>query len=427
MPFVPFDEFLKQVASVTLDSHRQSHLALHAAEGAPAEFESMRKHILGLYRGVKVAHTFVTADGHHVDCIPIEQQPTLRHPALKGHVIQTVPPPNPAPAPPPAGGLQGPGTPMGVTPHLVKGKHDEYGNEMFCPEGTIPMRRLTLEEMTRFKTLKEFFRKSPGGDGHPGRRRVKTPPPDIHDGHRYATALQNVNCTGGSSYLNIWNPTTVAGGMSLSQQWYSGGSFTDNTIQTVEGGWQVLPSKYGDSATHLFIYWTADAYQHTGCYNLDCQAFVQVDHTWILGGSIGPVSTSGGSQYQINMQWKRDSSTGNWWLYLQGSGSQTAVGYYPHALYGTGPMASNATTIEFGGEVYGKPTSGQMGSGAFASAGWQKAAYQRQNWYINTGGTSEWTSLTGDEPDPTCYTEQIGTNGGSDWVVYFFFGGPSCG
>jgi hypothetical protein len=411
-----------------MDSYRQSHLALHAADGGQVEFEAVRKHILGLYRGVKVAHSFVTANGHHVDCIPIEQQPTLRHPALKGHVIQsTPPPPSPAAAPPPSGGSQAPGRATPVTPHLVQGTRDQYGNEMFCPVGTIPMRRITLEEMTRFKTLKEFFRKSPGGAGHPGQRRVETPKPDIHDGHRYATAFQAVNCTGGSSYLNIWNPTTVSGGMSLSQQWYSGGSFSDHTIQTVEGGWQVLPSKYGDSATHLFIYWTADAYQNTGCYNLDCQGFVQVDNSWVLGGSLSSVSTTGGTQYEINMQWQRDSTTGNWWLFLQGHGSRTAVGYYPQALYGAGPMASNATTIEFGGEVYGQPTSGQMGSGAFAADGWQKAAYQRQNWYIDTGGTSTSTSLTGIESDPTCYTEQIGTNGGNDWIVYFFFGGPECG
>jgi len=427
MLFVPFDEFLRHVASVTVDSYRQSPHAFHATDSGKAEFEAMRKHILSMYRGVKVTHSFVNAEGHHVDCVPIEQQPTLQHPTLKGHAIQTTPPPNLAPAPPPPGASQAnwPSTP--VTPHLAKGNRDPFGNEMFCPEGTIPMRRITLEEMTRFKTLKDFFRKSPGGAGHPGQRRELRAPRDIHDGHQYATTYQNVDNTGGSSYLNIWSPTTVSGGFSLSQQWYTAGSFSDNSIQTVEGGWQVFPGKYGADGPHLFIYWTADAYQHTGCYNLDCQAFVQVDHTWVLGGSLSPVSTTGGTQYQILMQWERDASNGNWWLFLQGAGNLTAVGYYPKALYGAGPMASNATTVEFGGEVYGIPTTLQMGSGAFAADGWQKAAYQRQNFYINTADTSAWASLSGDEPDPTCYTEQIGANGGTDWIVYFFFGGPKCG
>jgi len=114
-------------------------------------------------------------------------------------------------------------------------------------------------------------------------------------------------------------------------------------------------------------------------------------------------------------------------LFLKGAGNETAVGYYPKELYGTGPMANNATTVEFGGEVYGIPTTLQMGSGAFAADGWQKAAYQRQNFYISTAATSTWASLSGDEPNPTCYTEQIGTNGGTNWIVYFFFGGPKCG
>src|SRR5262249_51399875 len=101
MAFVSFDEFLKHVASVDLNGYGQSHLAMHATDGGHSEFEAMRRHILGLYRGVKVAHSFVTADGHHVDCIPIGQQTTLRHSALKGHVIETEPAPSPAPAPPP--------------------------------------------------------------------------------------------------------------------------------------------------------------------------------------------------------------------------------------------------------------------------------------------------------------------------------------
>jgi hypothetical protein len=31
-----------------------------------------------------------------------------------------------------------------------------------CPDGTIPMRRITLEEMTRFRTVRDFLGKSPG-------------------------------------------------------------------------------------------------------------------------------------------------------------------------------------------------------------------------------------------------------------------------
>jgi hypothetical protein len=36
------------------------------------------------------------------------------------------------------------------------------GEEMGCPAGSIPVRRITLEEMVRFETLRDFLRKAPG-------------------------------------------------------------------------------------------------------------------------------------------------------------------------------------------------------------------------------------------------------------------------
>ena len=38
---------------------------------------------------------------------------------------------------------------------------DSYGNAIFCPHGTIPMTRLTLERLTTFRTLSDFFAKRP--------------------------------------------------------------------------------------------------------------------------------------------------------------------------------------------------------------------------------------------------------------------------
>jgi hypothetical protein len=32
-----------------------------------------------------------------------------------------------------------------------------------CPDGSIPLRRNTLEELTRFRTLRDFLGKAPGG------------------------------------------------------------------------------------------------------------------------------------------------------------------------------------------------------------------------------------------------------------------------
>jgi hypothetical protein len=96
-----------------------------------------------------------------------------------------------------------------------------------------------------------------------------------------------VDNLGGNSTLNYWNPPvneSEGEAFSLSQQWYVGGTGTTLPgLQTAEVGWQNYPAHYGDNNSHLFIYWTADGYKTTGCYNLDCVGFVQTDPNWVLG------------------------------------------------------------------------------------------------------------------------------------------------
>jgi hypothetical protein len=49
----------------------------------------------------------------------------------------------------------------------------------------------------------------------------------------------------------------------------------------------------------------ADAYQHTGCYNLKCAAFVQINKKIVIGGAISPISTYNGKQFDIKITiWK---------------------------------------------------------------------------------------------------------------------------
>ncbi len=289
------------------------------------------------------------------------------------------------------------------------------------------MRRLTLEEMTRFNSLNDFFQKkgkpklNARTKGHPRLTALADEVP-----HRYAHGFQVLQNNGGSSLLNLWSPTPTPGNFSLSQHWYAGGSGTG--LQTVEAGWQVYPNKYNVSKAVLFIYWTADGYQNTGNYNLDKPAFVQTNSSWIfgVGWADAGYSVSGGQQQEFCVHWQRDPSNGNWWLFLQGAGDLTAVGYYPRSLYGSGQLATFATDIDYGGEVTGL-TSGQMGSGAFAGEGWQRAAYQRKIAYFPITGPSAWANLTPSAPTPSCYTIDMHNNEPGDWATYFYFGGPRCG
>ncbi len=264
--------------------------AEHSAYAAKAQskiahedaFGEMKAHILKLYDKVEAPHSFMDETGAIFDCVPIKQQP-----ALKG-TDERVPKAPDLPSTE-TGGEDERKDVLFPAP-LAANKLDHFGNVMHCPEGTIPMRRVTLEDMTRFPTLRDFFRKAPREVGRPPRA---TEPPTVPATHRWAHAYQNVNNGGGHSFLNLWDPPIGANQIfSLSQHWYVAGS--GGKLKTVECGWQVYPGRLGDARAHLFTYYTADDYQTTGCYDLTCGAFVQTSSSFAPGMALGAVSVVGG-------------------------------------------------------------------------------------------------------------------------------------
>jgi len=284
------------------------------------------------------------------------------------------------------------------------------------------MRRVTLEETTRFKNLRGFFSKgSKLDDFRKGTDRGQGDIPPEDATHYYARGVQYVDNFGADSWLNVWNPAVSDKQFSLSQQWIVGGD--GGTKQTAEGGWQVYPQKYNSSNAALFIFYTTAGYSD-GCYNLDCSGFVQLANNIYLGRGFTNYSSTDGTQWGFNLQWKRGSD-GTWWLFYRGPGDYIVVGYYPHSLYGNGTLATKATKIAFGGEDTGQLSAKQMGSGQKANAGWQKAAYQNMIFYIDTNTTSQWANLDKYESNPDCYTTDLHDIYGN-WGTYLFLGGASC-
>jgi hypothetical protein len=385
-----FRDFVRSLSSARSESYLGKQPG--AVQDASA-FEQMRNHLLKLYSGVAVPHTF-DLEGEVFDCIPLMQQPAVRLLGLK--TIATQPPPM--------------GSNVERTMQVAPGTRDAFGSLRACARGTIPMRRLTLDALSRFRTLRAFFQKSPGGRDsvHPGNA----------NGHSYATGTQFVKNRGANGVLNIWNTAVdLKAGQSfnLSQNWTVGGK--GNSTQTVESGWQNYPLHYGVRKTVLFIYFTADNYQNTGCYNLECGKFVQVDNSWFLGGIIGDYSVSGGYQSSIGLGYQLQQ--GNWWLYING----VAIGYYPASLYKRGPLATHADEIQYGGEVCcsdGK-TWPAMGSGAFAEAAYSLAAWQDGLYYVDPEGYGGYPTLTPYTPSPACYTFFETDN---IYRTSFYFGGP---
>jgi hypothetical protein len=159
--FISFDDFIKGTA----ESKLEDFAARGAAVSDKAEFEKMRQHISSLYEGIKVTHSFIEKGGAYVDCVPIDKQPGLR--AAGGKLLKhpgTVKVDLKEPAgekrteekSPEKGKHTPKETPEKLTlveTPLRKGEKDHFGNELYCPPDTIPMRRLTLEQMSRFKNL----------------------------------------------------------------------------------------------------------------------------------------------------------------------------------------------------------------------------------------------------------------------------------
>ncbi|KAJ6410244.1 hypothetical protein OIU84_007066 [Salix udensis] len=179
-----------------------------------------------------------------------------------------------------------------------------------CPEGTVPIRRTTVNDVLRASSVQRFGRKL--------RRPVRRD--STGNGHEHAVVFVNGDqYFGAKASLNVWSPqVTSENEFSLSQIWVISGSF-GNDLNTIEAGWQVSPDLYGDGYPRFFTYWTTDAYQATGCYNLLCSGFVQTNSKIAIGAAISPRSSYNSRQFDIGlMVWKVEIGGWNmdrdsWW------------------------------------------------------------------------------------------------------------------
>ncbi|KAG6764723.1 hypothetical protein POTOM_032206 [Populus tomentosa] len=404
--------------------------------------------------------------GDLIDCVLSHQQPAFDHPQLKGQKP-----------------LEPPERPKGLEPTGMVTENfqlwDLSGEA--CPEGTIPIRRTTEQDMLRASSIRRFGRKL--------RRHVRR---DTNsNGHEVfsplclslslpllflVTVLTSFTClelnrfwlmsslltlcvnscqrdqvlfhrvfivlcfqivglqhavgyvTGDQYYgakasINVWAPRVSSQyEFSLSQMWVISGSFGDD-LNTIEAGWQVSPELYGDNYPRFFTYWTSDAYQATGCYNLLCSGFVQTNNRVAIGAAISPTSSYSGGQFDISLLVWKDPKHGNWWLEF---GNGVLVGYWPSFLFTH--LRDHASMVQFGGEIVnsmpsGFHTSTQMGSGHFAGEGFGKASYFRNlqvvDWDNNLLPLSNLRVLA---DHPNCYDIQGGIN--RVWGNYFYYGGP---
>ncbi|MEV6761497.1 neprosin family prolyl endopeptidase [Streptomyces sp. NPDC051105] len=402
----PFNEFLESVASARYEEVRQFPGA--AVESASA-FEEMKAYVIDLYRGVNAVESFVETDGQVIDCVPED-----RHPAAQrwGGLAAA-----PAEGPPQVAEAGEPTPPDPRSREIVHPRPQDPETARAFPAGTTPLYRTTLSRLCQFPNLAAF-----SGKNHLIER---TAPDTVELGgepypKRYATGEQNIKSLGGSSKVNVWSPFAGGGQSTFSQQWYYAGQ-EGTLLQTVECGWHIDISRYGNATPHLFVFATRESY-HTGhsFYNLEGGAFLPVANPYVTPGAPLLVSQQGGTQVEYKMGFYLTNNA--WWFYFD----DHPIGCYPVSWFNNGPLTTGATRAKFGGEAGSiLSTWPPMGSGLHAREGFRKAAYQRAA-AVNpvTGGAVYATLSEAGSVFGPCYSVQITNNTASDWGTYLFFGGP---
>ncbi|KAG2678820.1 hypothetical protein I3760_11G022100 [Carya illinoinensis] len=343
--------------------------------------------------------TIQSPDGDVIDCVLSHLQPAFDHPKLQGHKP-----------------LDPPERPKGndTTDTVAESLQLWTQSGESCPEGTVPIRRTTEKDILRASSLRRY-----------GRKRARHVRRDsTGSGHEHAVLFANGDrFYGAKASMNVWAPrVTDQYEFSLSQIWVISGSF-GHDLNTIEAGWQVSPELYGDNNPRFFTYWTTDAYQATGCYNLLCSGFIQTNNRVAIGAAIYPRSSYKGRQFDIGLMVWKDPKHGHWWLEF---GSGLLVGYWPAFLFSH--LRNHASMVQFGGEIVNSRSSGfhtstQMGSGHFAGEGFGRASYFRNlqvvDWDNNLLPLSN-LHLLADHPG--CYDIRKGRN--IAWGTHFYYGGP---
>ena len=308
----------------------------------------------------------------------------------------------------------------------------EYPDAKRGPAGTVPILRKDLSKLRYTKPLGDFLTKH----GHGTRTMLldgwhSLELPEVGSPHDYAATAQSVTNYGGEGYISAYDPYTwYSDEFSLGQIGVIRGS--GNGRQTVEAGHQEYRDLYGDWVPHLFVFYTTNNYtdqgDNKGGYNRDVDGWVQYSSSVYPGAISSPLSTPGGAQY--NMFIKYQLWQGNWWLKCNANW----IGYYPASLFSTAGLRSQASQIQFFGEIvdasdHSGATRTDMGSGYWAENRWPWAGFQRNLRYQSgTSGTmSAYNAGSCWATDSNEYDIECHMNSGSSWGSYFWFGGPGAG
>ncbi|EOA34126.1 hypothetical protein CARUB_v10021627mg [Capsella rubella] len=280
-----------------------------------------------------------TIDGESYGCVDFYKQPAFDHPSMKNHTYHYKMRP--------------------IWKGMKEKKTNNTGfgylweNGVGCPIGTVPIQRVTKEDLLRFDSF---------GDDHKPRGSWNTTTNDPNNGvhynqHHYAvtrTTELKERFHGATMELCITAPKVRPGQYSAARLHIQMGR------DFIQVGSTVNPVLYKDTQPRLFAYTNIAGGQ--SCYNSNCNAgMILVRQDLPLGVPLVPVSIrSDKTSHYATFGLIKDQVNGNWWL--QFSKTAEEVGFWPSDRF----HQSFGNKVEWGGEVYkASQPSPEMGYGLF--------------------------------------------------------------
>ncbi|WCJ28274.1 hypothetical protein M5689_009977 [Euphorbia peplus] len=281
-----------------------------------------------------VVETIQTTYGNIYDCVDFYQQLAFDDPLMKNHSFH----PEMKPTFYPRGITQKNFT-SSFRPEIF------WANGKGCPIGTVPIRRITKDNLIKEKLAAEIYASN--------LNLQTTERHGVHFAVLHTPHLgTKVKYYGASMDGELYNPKINSDSQYISTQ-----IKIQNGHESIIFGWTVHPKIYNDSKTRFFIYTYAN---NKHCFNNFCGLFVHTRSDIPLDFVFDPVGVICGNKGLVeNFFAYKDEPSENWILQLEFE----IIGMWPSRFFTS--LASFATYIEWGGEVYSPShiPSPEMGNG----------------------------------------------------------------
>ncbi|ESQ56057.1 hypothetical protein EUTSA_v10026983mg [Eutrema salsugineum] len=281
-----------------------------------------------------------TIDGERYGCVDFFKQPGFDHPSMKNHTYHYK--------------MQRMWHPEGM--RKSKTNNTGFGylweNGVGCPIGTVPIRRVTKNDLLSLNSL---------GDNYKPRGSWNTTSYDPNNADQYKlhhfavgrTTNTGMMFNGATMELCVTAPTVNPNQFSASRLHFQMG---DDYIQL---GLTVNPALYRDDQPRVFVYTKAGG---KACYNSHCDVgMISVRHDFPMGMLVTPVSIRGAKHsHYVTFGLIKDKANGKRWLEF--GDNAVEIGFWPSQKF----RQSHGNKVEWGGEVYSpSPPSPPMGYGIF--------------------------------------------------------------